>query len=182
MKPLAIPSFRSKQITFSEVSLYWAWDCVSARCVSSMSPHPRLSMHDKSIIHCTLLFAGLSNQQSSRATPNMSIQRWTDSDDDFFANPFRALLNPRYFGPSLLTAPNTSLNAPSPIKVDVVEVTLQLIIVISMTQALQKNLIYADMHSQRKSVEHPSLLHRNFETLDYCVTLWRTERNKAGLQ
>ena len=52
----------------------------------------------------------------------MSLQRWTDSDDEFFANPFRALLNPRVFGPSLLTAPNASLNAPTPIKVDVVEV------------------------------------------------------------
>lgn len=52
----------------------------------------------------------------------MSLQRWTDSDDEFFANPFRALLNPRFFGPSLLTAPNASLNAPTPIKVDVVEV------------------------------------------------------------
>ena len=58
----------------------------------------------------------------------MSLQLLTDSDDEFFSNPFRALLNPRYFGPSLLTAPNTSLNAPCPIKLDVVEVTLIMMI------------------------------------------------------
>ena len=55
----------------------------------------------------------------------MALARWADSDTDFFSNPFRALMDPRFMGPSLLTASLPSgADQASPIKLDVVEASL----------------------------------------------------------
>jgi HSP20 family protein len=51
----------------------------------------------------------------------MALARWSDQDSDFFANPFRALLDPRFFGPSLLTANQPTTADVRPIALDVVE-------------------------------------------------------------
>ena len=50
------------------------------------------------------------------------MARYNDGDEEFFSHPFRALLNPRFFGPSLLTAANEAAATPTPIRIDVLEV------------------------------------------------------------
>ena len=54
----------------------------------------------------------------------MALTRW--DDDEIFAHPFRAMLDPRLLGPSLLTAPAKADDLAA-IRVDVLEVRIRLL-------------------------------------------------------